>query len=497
MKKYPDDPTPFTVPLDMNDPDTTMLSTWGSRLLYESDTTDAVPEVDLWLRRIVARCLADNPGERPNHRQLVDECEDALRQMRAPLSDRYASAPSETDEAILEFLKQYLYMPSPEPGPALGDTFLPNPFSMPEAETEGDNLGDNDQAVLVYSSNRPNEKNEDRNSDDTFFVNGALFRIVGVYDGHGGPWTSEYLSRALPGAIQQSIQDAGAAASSIPNIMASSFEQVDRSIIESAETIFAPVLSSLRYNLPFTRQRNEIAKKAAVEEVLQTQSHLDTALRAKSGSTALVAYIDRTDIHVANVGDCRAVLARRDAHTRNLEAVPLSIDQDGHNSAEYTRVTREHPKDKKDIFAGSRLFGMMPLTRSFGDAFYKYRTTDIAQYVFGNAQLNKKGHLSYHETMSPYYPLLESPPYLTATPEVISHQRSHDDVFMVMASDGVWAIKDMTNEWVVDKTMEALSNASVDDPSRYVMEELKKWKPGDDVTIMNREIDWQAREPKT
>ncbi|KAK7962391.1 uncharacterized protein PG986_003216 [Apiospora aurea] len=129
MKKYPDDPTPFTVPLDMSDPDTTMLSTWGSRLLYESDTTDAVPQVDLWLRRTVARCLADNPGERPNHQQLVDECEDALRQMRAPLGDRYASAPSETDEAILEFLKQYLYMPSPEPGPALGDTFprIPSP----------------------------------------------------------------------------------------------------------------------------------------------------------------------------------------------------------------------------------------------------------------------------------------------------------------------------------------------------------------------------------
>ncbi|KAK8016302.1 hypothetical protein PG993_014491 [Apiospora rasikravindrae] len=234
-----------------------------------------------------------------------------------------------------------------------------------------DNPGDNDQAVLVYSSNRPNEKNEDRSSDDTFFVNGTIFRIVGVYDGHGGPWTSEYMSRALPGAIRQNIQDAAAAAaaaaaaefSSIPKIMASSFEQVDRSILESAETIFAPVLSSTRYNIPFMRQRNDIAKKAAVEQMLQDQNHLDIVLRAKSGSTALVAYIDRTDIHVANVGDCRAVLARKDAHTQNLEIIPLSTDQDGHNPAEHARVTREHPKDKKDIFAGGRLFGMMPLTR--------------------------------------------------------------------------------------------------------------------------------------
>ncbi|KAK8064951.1 protein phosphatase [Apiospora phragmitis] len=304
--------------------------------------------------------------------------------------------------------------------------------------SSADHLDNNDQAVLVYSSKRPNEKNEDRDSDDTFFVHGALFRIVGVYDGHGGPWTSEHISRALPGAIQENIQHAAAVSLSIPNILASSFEQVDRSIVEPVETIFTPVLSGIRYNLPFTRRRNDTAKKAVIEQMLQDQTQLETALRAKSGSTALVAYIDRTDIHVANVGDCRA---------------------------------------------GGRLFGMMPLTRSFGDSFYKYQSTDITQYVFGNARLYKKDHLSYHETMSPYYPLLESPPYLTATPEIVSHRRSPNDVFMVMASDGVWAIKGVTNEWVVNKTMEALSNASVDDPSRYVMEEVKKWEPGDDVTI--------------
>lgn len=120
---------------------------------------------------------------------------------------------------------------------------------------------------------------------------------------------------------------------------------------------------------------------------------------------------------------------------------------------------------------------------AFGDSFYKCQSTDIAQYVFGNARLTKKGNLSYHETMSPYYHLLESPPYLKATPEIISHPRSANDVFMVLASDGIWSIKGMTNEWVVEKTMEALSNATADDPSQYVMEEVKKWEPGDDVTI--------------
>ncbi|KAK8103961.1 uncharacterized protein PG998_010994 [Apiospora kogelbergensis] len=85
--------------------------------------------------------------------------------------------------------------------------------------------------------------------------------------------------------------------------------------------------------------------------------------------------------------------------------------------------------------------------------------------------------------MSPYYHLLESPPYLKATPEIISHRRSANDIFIIMASDGLWSIEGMTNEWVVDKTMEALSNVTVEDPGQYLMEEVKKWETGDDVTI--------------
>ncbi|KAK8008698.1 kinase-like domain-containing protein [Apiospora marii] len=133
MKKYPSDPTPFTVPLDVTEPSTS-LSTWGSRLLYDSDTKDAVPDVDMWLRRLVARCLADSPDERPNHRELVDDCQDAMRMMAAPESDRFASAPSETNDAIADFLKWNLFAPSPDVGPALGDPFPPNPFGMPEEE---------------------------------------------------------------------------------------------------------------------------------------------------------------------------------------------------------------------------------------------------------------------------------------------------------------------------------------------------------------------------
>ncbi|KAK7983921.1 hypothetical protein PG989_011323 [Apiospora arundinis] len=133
MGKYPDDAAPSDVPLDMEEEDTKVL-TWGSQLLYDSKGVDLMPQVDVWLRRTVAQCLADRPAERPNPARLLDDCQDALLQMAAEDSDRYASAPSETTEAIIEFLNQYLYIPSPEPGPALGDPFPPGPFSAPMPE---------------------------------------------------------------------------------------------------------------------------------------------------------------------------------------------------------------------------------------------------------------------------------------------------------------------------------------------------------------------------
>ncbi|KAK8122297.1 hypothetical protein PG984_010967 [Apiospora sp. TS-2023a] len=158
MKKYPSDATPFTVPLEIADPNTS-LSTWGSRLLYDVDAQDAVPDVDMWLRRLVARCLADDPSQRPNHRELVDSCQDAMREMAAPESDRFASAPSETDEAIADFLKWNLYMPSPDVGPALGDPFPPNPFHMPE------DFGKDEQAELAEPAEPAEPAGQARNDE--------------------------------------------------------------------------------------------------------------------------------------------------------------------------------------------------------------------------------------------------------------------------------------------------------------------------------------------
>jgi serine/threonine protein phosphatase PrpC len=84
--------------------------------------------------------------------------------------------------------------------------------------------------------------------------------------------------------------------------------------------------------------------------------------------------------------------------------------------------------------------------------------------------------------MAGFYPLIKTPPYLTAMPDITRHQRSSSDRFLIIASDGVWGLNGLTDEWAVRKVQEGIEKGG--DPSKYMMEEVKKFRPGDDVTIM-------------
>lgn len=52
--------------------------------------------------------------------------------------------------------------------------------------------------------------------------------------------------------------------------------------------------------------RTKARKQKAVDDLLEQSTLVDVVLRARAGSTALVAVIGPKYIHVANVGDCRA-----------------------------------------------------------------------------------------------------------------------------------------------------------------------------------------------
>jgi serine/threonine protein phosphatase PrpC len=106
--------------------------------------------------------------------------------------------------------------------------------------------------------------------------------------------------------------------------------------------------------------------------------------------------------------------------------------------------------------------------------FFK-ESTDYAEFVFRWSEIMKLG-------MSRFYPLVKTPPYLAAKPDITRHQRTGDDRFLVIASDGLWGLRGATDEWAVEKSQEGIEKGL--NPAEFMMQEVLKFRPGDDVTIV-------------
>ncbi|KAI0044395.1 PP2C-domain-containing protein [Auriscalpium vulgare] len=131
------------------------------------------------------------------------------------------------------------------------------------------------------------------------------------------------------------------------------------------------------------------------EDILANPSYT----RDPSGCTAVAALITKDNqIYVANAGDSRSVLSVKG------EAKPLSYDHKPQNELEKNRV----------VAAGGyieygRVNGNLALARAIGDFEYKKN-----------------------------YSLTPEKQIITADPDVIQHDLSDQDEFLVLACDGIW-----------------------------------------------------------
>ncbi|KAK0595813.1 hypothetical protein LWI29_010226 [Acer saccharum] len=116
------------------------------------------------------------------------------------------------------------------------------------------------------------------------------------------------------------------------------------------------------------------------------------------GSTAVVAVVGKEELVVANCGDSRAVLYRSGV------VVPLSIDHKPDRPDELIRV--EAAGGRVINWNGHRILGVLASSRSIGDQYLK--------------------------------------PFVIAKPEVTVSERTDNDEFLILASDGLWDV--MSNE---------------------------------------------------
>nr|XP_043622414.1 probable protein phosphatase 2C 24 [Erigeron canadensis] len=112
------------------------------------------------------------------------------------------------------------------------------------------------------------------------------------------------------------------------------------------------------------------------------------------GSTAVVTVLTPDKIVVANCGDSRAVLCR------NGKAVPLSKDHKPDRPDELNRI--QAAGGRVLYWEGARVCGVLAMSRAIGDNYLK--------------------------------------PYVTSEPEMTITDRTNEDEFLILASDGLWDV---------------------------------------------------------
>ncbi|XP_075229114.1 pyruvate dehydrogenase [acetyl-transferring]-phosphatase 1-like protein, mitochondrial [Lycorma delicatula] len=302
-------------------------------------------------------------------------------------------------------------------------------------------------SVKSYDSNQlsSNQPIEDTRCEARSLLTAGM--LMGVFDGHGGAACAQVVAKRLFNYITisllppdllykylQSLDNNNAMpllenyndkydfVDELKGLYSSSFKEFVKELSNCNRKDFE--MSEALENA-FLRLDNDLSKEA-LDLNGNKKINMKTLSVGLSGAVACVAHIDGPHLHIANVGDCQAVLGvLSDSDT--WIAKKVSIEHNTDNPDEVGRILREHPDNERDtVIRMERLLGQLAPLRAFGDFRYKWSRSVLSEFIVP--------HLG-DQTIAPNY---YTPPYLTARPEVTHHRLTPRDRFLVIASDGLW-----------------------------------------------------------
>ncbi|KAI4315034.1 hypothetical protein L6164_027884 [Bauhinia variegata] len=283
---------------------------------------------------------------------------------------------------------------------------------------------------------------------------------VGVYDGHGGPEASRFITNHLFPLLHKFALEEGEVS-----------EDVIKKAFDATEELFLHLVKES------WRSRPQIASV---------------------GSCCLVGAISNNVLYVANLGDSRAVLGRKplEGHV-NCPVVAERLSTDHNVGVEEVReeVKALHPDDAHIVVYSHgvwRIKGIIQVSRSIGDFFLK-------KPEFNNDPLFQQFG----------YPVPLKRPVVTAEPSILKRKLKPEDLFVVFASDGLW--EHLTDEVAVDIIFRSprigvakrLVRAALEEAARkreMSYEDLKKKEKGvrryyhDDIIVIVIYLD-HSRDP--
>lgn len=357
----------------------------------------------------------------------------------------------------------------------LGESRKKDPVTLLSDDQINTKLRANQQSYLVdrgtgiyrydiaqLPSNNPIEDNHSEQiiqlrSDDT--VNGSkdLFTdnidlyFFGIYDGHGGPYTSTKLSQSLiPYVVKNMIKN---------DLVSNNNNNIDKTIQDA-----------------FLKLDNDIVIQA-FKNLLSDPTNkkfIQNIFPAISGSCALLSIYDSQskNLKVAVTGDSRALLiGKQNGGAQEQWFVKsCSIDQTGDNLNEVKRIREEHPNEPNVITRG-RILGSLQPSRAFGDYRYKLKEID------GQSLDSLPDYLKLYLRSQPRN--FMTPPYVTAKPEITTTKIDENIKLMVIGSDGLFEF--LTNEEIASLAIKWLEHnqGSIKDPKLPVVTDISD-NVGDD-----------------
>ncbi|XP_073104689.1 probable protein phosphatase 2C 38 [Elaeis guineensis] len=210
--------------------------------------------------------------------------------------------------------------------------------------------------------------------------------FVGVYDGHGGPEASKYITNNLFWNLKK---------------YASEQQGMSVDVIQKAFSATEEGFISL------------------VRKQWLTKPQL-----ASVGSCCLIGVICGGMLYMANLGDSRAVLARLESDIREVKAVQLSTEHNASFESIREELHSMHPDDSQIVVLKHnvwRVKGLIQVSKSIGDAYLK------------DAEFNREPLLSRFRLPEPFCKSI-----LSAEPTIVTHKLCPEDQFLIFASDGLW-----------------------------------------------------------
>ena len=200
--------------------------------------------------------------------------------------------------------------------------------------------------------------NQDRGLIRAPYLGNEQYALFGIFDGHGfsGEHVSEFVTQSLPKLLHSFMSNGS----------------------DTGECLRRTYIN--------------------LEEHLQPYDHA-----LESGTTATTILVSGKRLHIANAGDSRAIMCRRDTASSRLIAIDLTHDHKPSRLDECQRI----------MAAGGQVVGPGKQARVMFDNFSLGMSRSIGDLVASRAGV-------------------------TCEPDIFTYDIRGDDYCVVMASDGVW-----------------------------------------------------------